>query len=41
VDHIYVNGSNNLASLRREDEDWSVELLEKEFMERMWDDADV
>lgn len=41
VDRIYVNGSNNLASLRREDEDWEVHLLEKEFMERMWDVQDV
>jgi adenine-specific DNA-methyltransferase len=41
VDRIYVNGSNNLAGLRHEDEDWSVELLEKEFMDRMWDVQDV
>jgi adenine-specific DNA-methyltransferase len=41
VDRVYVNGSNNLASLRREDEDWEVHLLEKEFMERMWDVQDV
>jgi adenine-specific DNA-methyltransferase len=41
VDRVYVNGSNNLASLRGEDEGWSVELLEKEFMEQMWDVQDV
>jgi adenine-specific DNA-methyltransferase len=41
VDRIYVNGSNNMAGLRHEDENWSVELLEKEFMERMWDVQDV
>jgi adenine-specific DNA-methyltransferase len=41
ADRVYVNGSNNLASLRREDEDWEVHLLEKEFMERMWDVQDV
>jgi len=36
-DTIYVNGSNNLPNLRREDEAWKVRSLEKEFMERMWD----
>jgi adenine-specific DNA-methyltransferase len=41
ADRVYVNGSNNLASLRREDEDWEVHLLEKEFMERMWDVQEV
>ena len=41
VDRVYVNGSNNLVSLRREGKDWEAHLLEKEFMERMWDDADV
>ena len=41
VDRIYVNGSNNLESLRREDENWTVELLEKEFTKRMWDVQDA
>jgi len=40
-DRVYVNGSNNLGALRKEDEDWEVQLLENEFMERMWDVQDV
>jgi adenine-specific DNA-methyltransferase len=40
-DVIYVNGSNNLPNLRREDETWKVRSLEEEFMERMWDVDDV
>lgn len=40
-DVIYVNGSNNLPNLRREDESWKVRLLEEEFMNRMWDIEDV
>ena len=33
---IYVNGSNNLANLRPDDENWRVRLIEEEFMKRMW-----
>ena len=40
-DLVYVNGSNNLAGIREEDESWDVHLLEKEFMDRMWDIEDV
>ena len=36
-DTIYVNGSNNLPNLKREDETWKVRLIEEEFMKRMWD----
>ncbi|MCS3784704.1 site-specific DNA-methyltransferase [Salinibacter ruber] len=38
---VYVNGSNNLEGLRQDGENWTVHLLEKEFMERMWDVEDV
>ncbi len=34
---IYVNGSNNLPNLRKDDENWKVRLTEEEFMKRMWD----
>lgn len=34
---IYVNGSNNLANLKMEGEDWKVRLIEEEFMKRMWE----
>ncbi len=40
-DRVYVNGSNNLERLRQDGENWTVHLLEKEFMERMWDVEDV
>jgi len=36
-DTIYVNGSNNLPSLRQDYENWKVRLIEEEFMKRMWD----
>ncbi|MET0064034.1 MAG: DNA methyltransferase [Candidatus Thiodiazotropha endolucinida] len=36
-DIIYVNGSNNLPNLRREDEHWKVRLLEETFHQKMWD----
>jgi adenine-specific DNA-methyltransferase len=36
-DTIYVNGSNNLPSLRQDGENWKVRLIEEEFMKRMWD----
>ncbi|HHQ69474.1 MAG TPA: site-specific DNA-methyltransferase [Halothiobacillaceae bacterium] len=35
-DTIYVNGSNNLPNLKRDDENWKVRLIEEEFMKRMW-----
>ncbi len=34
---IYVNGSNNLPNLKPDDENWKARLIEKEFMQRMWD----
>lgn len=36
-DIIYVNGSNNLPSLRQDDENWNIRLIEEEFMKHMWD----
>lgn len=35
-DTIYVNGSNNLPNLRRENENWKVCLIEETFFKRMW-----
>ena len=40
-DLIYVNGDNNLQSLRREDETWKVRLVEEEFHHLMFDVRDV
>lgn len=36
-DTIYVNGSNNLPNLQRDEDQWKVRLIEEEFMKRMWD----
>lgn len=36
-DTIYVNGSNNLPNLKRDDESWKVRLIEEEFHKRMWE----
>lgn len=36
-DTIYVNGSNNLANLKHQNERLTVLIIEKEFMTRMWD----
>jgi len=36
-DVIYVNGSNNLPNLRRDEETWKVRLLEEAFHQAMWD----
>lgn len=37
-DTIYVNGSNNLPNLKKEDDDnWKVVLIEDEFHKRMWE----
>ncbi len=36
-DLIYVNGSNNLPNLRRDDENWKVRLTEETFHKTMWD----
>lgn len=40
-DLIYVNGKNDLASLRRGDQKWEVRLIESEFQKRMFDIQDV
>lgn len=36
IDTIYVNGSNNIANHRPDEERWRVSLIEEEFMKRMW-----
>lgn len=36
-DVIYVNGSNNLPNLKRDDENWKVRLIEETFHRKMWD----
>lgn len=36
-DTIYVNGSNNLPNLKKDDENWKVRLIEEEFHKYMWD----
>lgn len=36
-DVIYVNGSNNLPNLRRDEETWKVRLIEEAFHQTMWD----
>lgn len=36
-DIIYVNGSNSLPNLRRDEDTWKVRLIEEEFMKRMWE----
>ena len=36
-DTIYVNGSNNLPNLKRDDENWKVRLIEEDFHRLMWD----
>lgn len=40
-DTIYVNGSNNLPNLKRDDENWKVRLVEEDFHRLMWDVEDV
>lgn len=35
-DTIYVNGSNNLPNLKKDDENWKVRLIEEEFHKKMW-----
>ncbi|WP_028315152.1 DNA methyltransferase [Desulfatibacillum aliphaticivorans] len=36
-DTIYVNGSNNLPNLKKDDENWKVRLIEEEFHKKMWE----
>jgi len=40
-DTIYVNGDNNLANLKKEEETWKVLLLEEVFFKEMFDVKDV
>lgn len=40
-DTIYVNGDNNLANLRQDEETWKVLLLEEVFLTAMFDVKDV
>lgn len=37
-DLIYVNGDNTLPNLRRDEEHWKLELIEKEFAKRMFEE---
>jgi adenine-specific DNA-methyltransferase len=37
-DIVYVNGDNNLENLRLDNERWKVKIIEKEFMDRMFED---
>lgn len=39
-DTIYVNGSNNLPNLKKDDENWKVRLIEEEFHKKMWEVGD-
>ena len=36
-DTIYVNGSNTLPNLKKDDEHWKVRLIEETFHQKMWD----
>jgi len=36
-DIIYINGSNNVPSLQKEEDTWKVRLIEEEFTQRMWE----
>jgi adenine-specific DNA-methyltransferase len=38
-DLIYVNGSNNLENLRLETEQWEINIIEKEFFDRMFEEG--
>jgi adenine-specific DNA-methyltransferase len=40
-DIIYVNGDNNLANYRKEEESWKVRLIEEEFFNKMFDVKDI
>jgi len=39
-DTIYVNGSNNLPNLKKDEESWKVRLIEEEFHKRMWESGE-
>lgn len=40
-DTIYVNGDNNLANFKKEEENWKVRLIEEEFFNKMFDVKDI
>jgi adenine-specific DNA-methyltransferase len=40
-DTIYVNGDNNLANFKKEEESWKVRLIEEEFFNKMFDVKDI
>ena len=40
-DTVYVNGDNNLANLRQDEETWKVLLLEEVFFTAMFDVKDI
>ena len=40
-DIIYVNGDNNLANFKKEEENWKVRLIEEEFFNKMFDVKDI
>jgi adenine-specific DNA-methyltransferase len=40
-DIIYVNGDNNLANFKKEEETWKVRLIEEEFFNKMFDVKDI
>lgn len=40
-DIIYVNGDNNLANFKKEEESWKVRLIEEEFFNKMFDVKDI
>ena len=40
LDTIYVNGSNNLPNLKKDEESWKVRLIEEEFHKRMWESGE-
>lgn len=40
-DTIYINGDNNLANFKKEEESWKVRLIEEEFFNKMFDVKDI
>ena len=38
-DVIYVNGSNNVPNLKKENDGWKARLIEEDFRARMWEGA--
>ena len=40
-DLLYINGSNNVPCLRREDQSWKVQLIEETFLKRMLEDGEA